>query len=364
MGGVSMASRRRQQGMALIIVLMLFAILAAITTEVMFRQDRFRTRTENLLQWDKRYQYAMATEVVAVQGLNDDLEGDRQENEQVDDCVKEQWAVELPPTPYEDAVLTASVQDLQGRFNLNWLVKAEGTGFQRDDQARDMLKRLLEQALPDPGKASLLANQMTDWIDSNNIVDAVEGAEDPEYRRRRTPNMPVAHESELRALRDFQVGDLFQDPAMWGLFTALPTGTTLNLNTASPLVLDAVLGPYAGGEAAKTVERLRRDEPIVDVGTLMQEEPFASLDEEQRQALSKRLGVASEYFQIMVDVEVDGDFSRLVSRVRRASGGGADGTQVYSRQVKPLLSPLEPACNPFYNGGDDNNNVIDSIPGT
>ncbi|UWN52259.1 hypothetical protein ASALC70_04503 [Alcanivorax sp. ALC70] len=63
--------------------------------------------------------------------------------------------------------------------------------------------------------------------------------------------------------------------------------------------------------------RLRQEEPIADVGTLMQEEPFASLEEEQRQALSERLGVASEYFQIMVDVEVNGDLSRLVSRVRR-----------------------------------------------
>ena len=364
MGGLRGASRARQRGMALIIVLMLFAILAAITTEVMFRQDRFRTRTENLLQWDKRYQYAMAAEVVAVQGLNDDLEGDRQENQQVDDCVEEQWAVELTPTPYEDAILSASVQDLQGRFNLNWLVEAQGTGFQRDDQARDMLQRLLEQTLPDPAKASLLANQMADWIDSNNIVDAVEGAEDAEYRLRRTPNMPVAHESELRALRDFQVADLFPDPAMWGLFTALPTDTTLNLNTAPQPVLDAVLGPYAGGEAAEAVVRLRQEEPIADVGTLMQEEPFASLEEEQRQALSERLGVASEYFQIMVDVEVNGDLSRLVSRVRRAAAGGADGTRGYSRQVKPLLAPLEPACNPFYNAGDDNNNVIDSIPGT
>ena len=92
--------------------------------------------------------------------------------------------------------------------------------------------------------------------------------------------------------------------------------------------------------------------------------PFSSLDADQKQALSDRLGVASEYFQVMVDVEVAGNLSRLVSRVRRSAGGGADGTRVYSRQVKPLLSPLEPACNPFYNAGDDNNNVIDSIPGT
>ncbi|HAR60646.1 MAG TPA: general secretion pathway protein GspK, partial [Alcanivorax sp.] len=153
--------------MALIIVLMLFAILAAVTTEVMFRQDRFRVRTENLLEWDKRYQYAMAAEVVAVQGLIDDLDEDRRTNQQLDECIEEQWAVQLTPTPYEDAILSASVQDLQGRFNLNWLVEANGAGFTRDDEARDMLQRLLQQTLPDPGKASILANEMTDWIDSN-----------------------------------------------------------------------------------------------------------------------------------------------------------------------------------------------------
>jgi len=245
--------RRRQQGMALIIVLMLFAILAAVTTEVMFRQDRFRVRTENLLEWDKRYQYAMAAEVVAVQGLIDDLDEDRRTSQQLDECIEEQWAVQLTPTPYEDAILSASVQDLQGRFNLNWLVEANGAGFTRDDQARDMLQRLLQQTLPDPAKASILANEMTDWIDSNNIVDAVEGAEDAEYRLSRTPNMPVAHETELRALRSFTVQDLFPDPAVWGLFTALPTDTTLNVNTAPLPVLDAVLGSLAGSGAAEAV---------------------------------------------------------------------------------------------------------------
>lgn len=359
---MSPAARRRQRGMALVIVLMLFAILAAITTEVMFRQDRFRTRTANLLEWDKRYQYAMAAEVVAIQGLIDDLEDDNRNNAVEDNCIEEQWAVSLPPTPYEDAVLTASVQDLQGRFNLNWLITGNGAGFQRDDQARDMLKRLLEQTLADPGKASLLANEMADWLDSNNIVDAVEGAEDAEYRFRRTPNMPAAHESELRALRDFTAADIFPDPAIWGLFTALPSDTKLNLNTAPKLVLDAVLGPAAGGGAADAVIALRQDQPITDVSTVMQQEPLASLEADQKQALSERLGVASEYFQIMVDVEVAGNVSRLVSRVKRAATGGPDGTQVFSRQIKPLLTPLEPACNPFYNAGNDNN-VIKGLPG-
>tara|TARA_R110001606_G_scaffold255674_2_gene403809 strand:- start:7991 stop:9088 length:1098 start_codon:yes stop_codon:yes gene_type:complete len=353
------ASRRRQQGMALVIVLMLFAILAAVATEVMFRQDRFRTRTENLLDWDKRYQYAMAVEVVAIQGLIDDLEDDNLNNAMVDDCSQEQWAVALPATPYEDAILSASVQDLQGRFNLNWLVAGNGAGFTRNDQAKEMLQRLLEQTLPDPSKASLLANEMADWIDSNNIVDSVEGAEDAEYRSRRTPNMPVAHESELRALRDFTAADLFPDPALWGLFSALPSDTTLNLNTAPKAVLAAVLGTDG---AADAVIALRQEEPISDVNAIMQQEPFNSMEAEQKQAISERLGVASEYFQVMVDVEVSGNTSRLVTRVKRASSGGADGTQVFSRQVKPLLAPLEPACNPFYNVENDNN-VLEGLPG-
>lgn len=360
--GVTVMRPRRQRGMALIIVLMLFAILAAVATEVMFRQDRFRTRADNLLQWDKRYQYAMAVEVVATQGLIDDLEDDKRNNAMVDDCVEEQWAVELPATPYEDAILSASVQDLQGRFNLNWLGTASGPGFERNEENRERLRRLLEQVLPEPNKASLLSNEMADWIDTNNIVDNVEGAEDTEYRSRRTPNMAVAHETELRALRSFTVEDLFPDMMMWGLFTALPSGSKLNVNTAPQPVLDAVLGTMAGNDAAEAVMALREEGPIVNVDDVMALAPFTSLDDKQKQNLAGMLTVGSEYFQIMVDVEVDGQVSRLVSRLRRSSQGGPDGTRVFSRQVTPLLSPLEPACNPFYNAENESNNTVELNP--
>ena len=67
-----------------------------------------------------------------------------------------------------------------------------------------------------------------------------------------------------------------------------------------------------------------------------------------KQHISSRLGVSSEYFQVMVDVEIDDQLSRLVTRLRRRSGQG-ETTDVFSRQVSPLLTALEPACNPFYN---------------
>lgn len=345
-----LTAKGKQQGVALIIVLMLFAILTTITLEIVFRQDRFLTRADNLLQWDKRYQYAMAAEVVAQQGLIDDLDDDRNNNAMVDDCVEEQWAVQLPPTPYDDAMLSASVQDLQGRFNLNWLITASGDQFTRNPQAISQLTRLIEQTFPGETNASRLANEMADWLDSNNIVDNVEGAEDPEYRSRRTPNMPAAHESEMRALLSFRVADQPAEPLVWGLVTALPVGTTLNVNTAPPQVLDAVIGNLAGTAAVEAVLELRKKQPITAISNLMQEPAFNGLKANQKNDLASLLGVSSEYFQVMVDVEVDGQLSRLVSRLHRASGQG-ETTSVFSRQVSPLLTPLEPACNPFYNAG-------------
>ena len=338
----------KQRGVALIIVLMLFAILATITLEIVFRQDRFLTRADNLLQWDKRYQYAMAAEVVAQQGLIDDLEDDRNNNAMVDDCVEEQWAVQLPPTPYDDAMLSASVQDLQGRFNLNWLITASGDQLVRNPRAISQLTRLIEQTFPGEANASRLANEMADWLDSNNIVDSVEGAEDPEYRNRRTPNMPAAHESELRALLSFRAADQPSEPMVWGLFTALPMGTTLNVNTAPPQVLDAVIGDLAGTAAVQAVLEARQEKPVTAISEVMQLGPLNGLSADEKNDLASLLGVSSEYFQVMVDVEVDGQLSRLVSRLHRASGEG-ETTSVFSRQVSPLLTPLEPACNPFYN---------------
>ncbi len=338
----------KQRGVALIIVLMLFAILATITLEIVFRQDRFLTRADNLLQWDKRYQYAMAAEVVAQQGLIDDLEDDRNNNAMVDDCVEEQWAVQLPPTPYEDAMLSASVQDLQGRFNLNWLITASGDEFIRNPRAIAQLTRLIEQTFPGEANASRLANEMADWLDSNNIVDSVEGAEDPEYRNRRTPNLPAAHESEMRALLSFRVADQPAEPQVWGLLTALPLGTTLNVNTAPPQVLDAVIGYMAGTAAVQAVLDARQEKPVTEISELMKLPPLDDLSADEKNDLASLLGVSSEYFQVMVDVEVDGQLSRLVSRLRRATGQG-ETTAVFSRQVSPLLTPLEPACNPFYN---------------
>ena len=333
--------RHRQKGAALIIVLLLFAVLVALAVEVMYRLDHFRTRTGNLLGWDQRYQYAIAAETLAIQALIDDLENDRNNNSITDDCVSDRWGATLPPMPYEQAMLNASVQDLQGRFNINWLVTPQPPNYERNVDAIARLEQLLAVLLPDPSRASVLSMEMADWIDSNNLVDGIDGAEDGEYRDRRTPNLPAAHESEMRALRSFAVEQGLPE-LFWSHLTALPPLTRLNINTAPVPVLDAVLSSTVGNAGTQVIVQQREQGAIDSVATLLQMAPFSTLQADQRTALEGLLSVNSEFFQIMVDVTTDSGVSRLVSRIYRPDSAE---TVVFSRQLVPVLAPLEPPCN-------------------
>lgn len=341
--------RGRQKGVALLVVLTIFALAASLAAAILYRQDHFRVRTANLLNWDQRYQYALSVEAIAIQGLQLDLEQDSQSNSFVDSCAFEQWAVALPPTPYGNALVSASVQDLNARFNLNWVVTSTGKGFVQNADGIKMLTRLLRQLLADPAKAQTFAFEMADWIDSNSLVDGVYGAEDGGYRLQRTPNLPVVDASEMRALKGFKASDL-KGPLFWQYFSALPVTTTLNINDAPPKVLDAVIGQVAGSDAVQAVVDLRQKGPISSVDQLLDDKAFASLSTQVRDALKKRLSVNSSYFEVMTDVNIGGQYTRLVSRFKREQGAS---TAVYSRELVARLGPLEAACNPVYNSADN-----------
>ena len=346
-----------QRGVVLVAILVLFALASVIAIEVTHRQDHFRARTENLIGWDKRYRYAVAAEAVAIQGLIDDLEADSDSGEMVDDCSNEQWAVSLPPTPYADAILTASVQDLQARFNLNWLVKfdTDSNAYTRDSDRRDQLELLLQGMVDGQGLAATLADEMADWLDSDNLVNGVQGAEDPDYRLRRTPNMPILHESEMRALKSFTPQAISRE-RFWQFFTALPLDARLNVNTAPEPVLNAVFGQLGASGLAAAIVSQRNSAPFKTVQDVLALPQLGDLPADRRELLEKSIDVRSEYFQVMVDIRDDGGTTRLVSRIMRRAQGQ---TAVYSRAVLPIIAALEPACHPDYNAqsGDGRDSV-------
>lgn len=375
---VPKSCRHAQQGSALVVVLLIFALAFSLAVDVIYRQHHVQTRTANLLDWDYRYQYAVAAETLAIQGLIDDLQDDQKNSELVDDCKKESWSGPFA-FPYEDASIAASVQDLQGRFNLNSLVTDSNGAFVRNAEAIVRLERLLASVLPPAyaNRASPLANEMADWIDSDTLVNGADGAEDTEYRLRRTPNQPIAHESDMRALRSFdaelaaaieeeavkaaaksaalleQGGASAGSPqanavgntgaAFWQFFTALPFTASINVNTAPVKVLEAYFADVGAQAAAQTVVTQRQTEPYVSVSDVLSLPEFSQVDATQQNNLALLLGVGTEYFQVGIDVSTDSGMSRLVTRIKRPDSGE---TKVFARALQPVLSPLEPACNP------------------
>lgn len=377
---MAVIQRRQQSGSALVVVLMIFALAFALSVEVVYRQHHAQTRAANLLEWDARYQMAIAAETLAIQGLTDDLEDDAKNNELVDDCTKEKWSGPFT-FPYEDVVISASVQDLQGRFNINSLVNLDNTTgeYVRDNDAVAAFSALLGSIMPAnfASRATALSNQMADWVDSDFLVNGSDGAEDPDYRLYRTANHPVLNESEFRSMLGFdaalaaeiakqqaavnkQANQAVAQPAagqsaaapsaaqpvpfpLWQYITALPSDARLNVNTAPQVVLEAVFTPYGAQAAAAQIVADRVGTPYINVADVLALTPFTSLTADQRTALEGALSVSTEYFQAEIDIGSESGVSRLVTRIKRPDGAAA---QVYSRAVIPVLGALEQACNP------------------
>jgi len=133
-------------------------------------------------------------------------------------------------------MLQASLEDLQGRFNLNNLVNNDTTGDPVQLQAFILLLERL-------GLEPKWAGYIVDWIDGNITSSIPDGAEDSVYMGQtppyRTANRYITSTSELLALPGFG-RDRYLKLAPY--VSALPSGTAVNVCTAPGLVLDAYLG--------------------------------------------------------------------------------------------------------------------------
>lgn len=341
-------SRRRSRGVALVMVLLLMTMAVLIAADIMERLEQDRTRTGNLLVMEQSWAYLLSAEGLAIRALSSDLAEDRRKNREADGCSEETWARQLGPVPWEGAIITLTIQDLQGRLNINGLAASKDGERTLDRVQVERLKRLLGQLLPseDAAAAATLAEEAADWTDGNTLVDGLGGAEDTEYEDRRTGNTFFAEVSELRALRGATAapwqasGD---KPLFSRYITALPEGTRVNVNTAPVEVLKA-LSASLDGTRADAILKAREKEPLATVEAVMALPELAGLGANEKKELQNSLAVNSEYFQVTADVTVDGRALRLVSDVYRPHGGGAP--QVIRRDLGQGFAPRESACNP------------------
>ena len=227
------SSRRRQQGVALLVAILLVALGTIIAAAMAYNNAMTARRAAATVSFDQALLVAEGAEALAAYGLQQQAK-----QNQTYIAPDQSWAQPLPPTEVVPGVtLEAYLQDLQGRFNINNLVEVDGET--PNTTAIQAFQRLLTMLNLDPK----WANYLVDWIDKDTTPMFPDGAEDSVYMEMnppyRTPNLPITSTSELLALPGFTRADFDR---LAPHIVALPLGVQINTCSADPWVLDALQG--------------------------------------------------------------------------------------------------------------------------
>jgi len=167
------------------------------------------------------------------------------------DHLGEPWALQLPPVPVENGSVAGRIEDEQGKFNLNNLLRNGKIDFAQLAHFRRLLSIL---ALP-PALASALA----DWVDTDGDPQPQDGAEDAYYLSLQPPyltaNRALTDVTELALVRGFDSGVRAR---LRPFVTALPRFTAINANTASPEALSSVIDGLTLDDARAIVAQRER----------------------------------------------------------------------------------------------------------
>ncbi len=284
----------RQRGVALITAVLIVALATILAVSVGFNGFMDQRRAATRYAMDQGFQVAVGAEAWAADTLRrDGIQSNKQ------DDLTEEWATPIPPIPIEGGEVSGYLEDMQGRFNLNSLVVRQGDQLQPDPLAVRRMERLLEILELETKWAGVIA----DWIDTDGQAGFPDGAEDSVYTSQtpayRTAEMPITRTSELLALAEF---GLERYRKLEPYVTALPIGTSINLCTASPELLDALVqGKRQFTLGRDNVVDLRKDRCHPSIQEL---NATLTPDEQQELIQGKVVGEKSAYFRSTVWVTI------------------------------------------------------------
>lgn len=280
--GESSSISAKQRGVALISVLLVVAILVALSSQLLSSHNLVVSQHQNSFEHNQALQYIYGAEEMTRQLLFDDFSNSGPSV----DHLQESWAKAVIPFELDEGgFLEAHVRDLNGCFNVNSLNSATGA----DNIKR--LKRMLQKLGANPGLADLIK----DWLDIDQSVTGF-GAEDniylgltPPYR---AANQLMQHISELFLLDGISSADI---EAISPHLCILPNmENKVNVNTAEPIFLYSLDPDIAFDNAEQIVD----SEPsYTDVKT------FVDANAEF-QVVEPLLSVTSEYFELHAKVQV------------------------------------------------------------
>jgi len=302
-------------GFVLVNALVIVAALAMLATLLLVRAEGGRARLQAGLEADQLTLALDAFEALALTRLARDTTPTDYPGDSWDSPAAE----EATPLPLARGTVTGRISDLQGRFNINWL---SDPGNQL---AADTFDRLLRQlALPAqtaeairrflrPGGPGNSPQARARWQRLDPPQDPVGGPVLSADQLSGIPGLPARSYDQLRPL-----------------ITALPGSTQLNVNSAPPEVLAALL-PHLPPAALARLIAARRQQPFASVeafliaarleATLADEEAADEGEEDPARLTPDHLSVSSAWFRTDSEARLERFSARRTAVLFRAASG-------------------------------------------
>lgn len=269
----------RQNGVAIIMVLLIVALATSLAAFMATQQNLWLRQVESQFDRAQARRIGIAAIDWARAVLADDARTSGVDHE------KEIWALHLPAMPVESGEVTGVIEDRQGMFNLNNLVRNGATSA--PDVAQ--FKRLLGM-LGLPGE---LATALADWMDAGSETQYPGGAENAYYlalqRPYRTANRPLAELGELSLVKGFDSRTIER---LRPYVAALPLPGAINVNFAPPEVLAAVAENMSLADA-RLLAQQRNMRPFKGVTDFRQRLPHGGI-----QVSDGNITVSSQFFLV------------------------------------------------------------------
>ncbi len=297
--------KRREEGAALLAVLLLVALIATLAALAMDRLGLATHLAFPARTIDQARAYAFGAEALVsliVDDLTDRSSGSVR--------LPAGWREELRTIPVEGGIIRARIHDGGNCFNLNSLVEGNAaTGWKARQQGMVRFLTLLEIIGVTESHARPIVAAATDWIDSDTEPQPL-GAEDRVYANAavayRAADTLMADPSELRTVAGI-TPEIYQRLRPWVCTLPNAEPAVLNVNILQPEQAPLLAMLYDGRLGLSQAAALLRDRPPGGWATSQQ-----FLQSPQINALASVSGLANEvdvrthWFTLDLDVALDG----------------------------------------------------------
>jgi len=202
-------SSHRQQGVALVMVLIIVAMISIISAQLISERNLQARRTANIILADNAWHFALGAELLAKIVIKESLKGEKNVN------LSQPWAMDGIVFPIDGGTISAELKDLRSCFNLNGILANEKSDTDQADQDQEnaplagevVFSELLKSLELSDTEPTALAATLRDWIDQDQQPSGFNGREDYEYSGYtlpyRTADTFIGSRTELATISGF-----------------------------------------------------------------------------------------------------------------------------------------------------------------